>query len=134
MNAVAAGVTFVVSAGNDCVDAATQDPASYSEVITVSAIGDSDGKCGGLSTTWWTDSQGRTTHDDNFASFSNFGSVVDLAAPGISVETTNAYPSVSGSTVLFSGTSASSPHVAGLRHCTNLFFLARALQMLGVPL
>src|SRR4029078_1504811 len=87
--------------------------ASYPEVITVSAIGDSDGKCGGLSTTWWTDSQGRTTHNNNFASFSNFGTAVDLAAPGISVETTNAYPSVSGSTVFFSGTSASSPHVAG---------------------
>jgi len=109
INSVGAGLTHVVAAGNDRVDAATQDPASYPEVITVSAFGDFDGKCGALSTSWATDLQGRTTHDDNFASFSNFGSVIDLGAPGISVLTT----AIGGSTATFSGTSAASPHVAG---------------------
>ena len=44
---VAAGVTYVVSAGNDSVDAGGVTPASYPEVITVSAMADSDGVSGG---------------------------------------------------------------------------------------
>jgi subtilisin len=103
-NSVAAGVTYVVAAGNDNVDAASQIPASYSEVITVSAIADSDGKCGG---------QGPSTSygsDDTLATFSNYGSVVDLAAPGVSIFTTYKGGSYGSS---FSGTSASTPFVTG---------------------
>jgi subtilisin family serine protease len=48
---VAAGVTYVVAAGNDSVDAATVSPANYDEVITVSAMADFDGAPGGLGTT-----------------------------------------------------------------------------------
>ena len=56
---------------------------AFPEVITVSAIVDTDGKCGGKSST--STSAGK---DDTFASFSNYGSVVDLAAPGVLVKTT----------------------------------------------
>ena len=74
-NSVASGVTYVVAAGNAHVDAATV-PASFPEVITVSAIADFDGKCGGLSTKAY--SFGNVVNrDDTFASFSNYGSVVD---------------------------------------------------------
>ena len=102
-NSVAAGVTYVAAAGNEDQDAASQVPASYPEVITVSAIVDTDGKCGGLgfSTT--------AGNDDTLADFSNFGTVVDIAAPGVIVKTT----AMGGSTASFSGTSASTPHVTG---------------------
>ena len=73
-NSVATGVTYVASAGNDEEDAALQVPASYPEVIAVSAIVDTDGKCGGVG--------GSTSagNDDTFAEFSNFGSVVDIGS------------------------------------------------------
>lgn len=102
-NSVAAGVTYVVAAGNSASDVKDFDPASYTEVITVSAIADSDGKCGG---------QGTATNygaDDTFATFSNFGSGVDLAAPGVDIFST--YKGQGYATA--SGTSMASPHVAG---------------------
>ena len=109
INSVKAGVTYVASAGNAGVDAASTVPANFPEVITVSAIGDFDGKCGALSTMTLTFG-GKVNRDDNFASFSNYGSVVDLAAPGESIVTTQ-----KGSTYRsdFSGTSASAPYVTG---------------------
>jgi subtilisin len=103
INSVAAGVTYVVAAGNDAKDASSVIPASYPEVIAVSAIVDTDGKCGGI---------GKSTtagKDDNFASFSNYGSVVDMAAPGVLIKTTTK----GSSYTTFSGTSASTPHVTG---------------------
>ncbi|MBI2912158.1 MAG: S8 family peptidase [Chloroflexi bacterium] len=102
-NSVAAGVTYAVSAGNSSNDASNQSPARVPDVLTVSAIADSDGRCGGL---------GPATSygaDDTFATFSSFGSVVDLAAPGVNILSTykgSAYATGSG-------TSMSSPHVAG---------------------
>ena len=45
---VAAGTTYVAAAGNDHVDASATIPAAYAEVITVSALADSDGRAGGL--------------------------------------------------------------------------------------
>lgn len=98
-NAVNAGVTFAAAAGNEGTDAGSVVPASFPEVMAVSAISDKDGKCGGA--------EGGT--DDTLASFSNFGSVVDLAAPGVSVKTT----ARGGGTTYFTGTSASTPHVTG---------------------
>ena len=101
---VAAGVTYVVAAGNDAEDASLFAPASYNEVITVSAMTDFDGEPGG--TGGPTCSIG---HDDRFAFFSNFGPDVDLIAPGVCVLSTwrlGGYRSISG-------TSMSSPHVAG---------------------
>ncbi len=102
-NSVAAGVTYVVAAGNNAMDASTFSPANHPDVIAVSAIVDTDGKCGGLGS-----STGYGA-DDTFASFSNFGSVVDIAAPGVNIYSTWK----GGSYNTISGTSMASPHVAG---------------------
>jgi len=101
---VAAGVTYVVAAGNDGVDASTTAPAKYPEVMAVSAFCDSDGKSGGLGV-----SLGGCA-DDSFASFSNYGSVVAISAPGVD---TVSLAINGGTDDPQSGTSFSSPHVAG---------------------
>lgn len=87
-NLVSRGIVVVVSAGNDTTDACDQSPARVSEAITVAA----------------TDSY------DNRASFSNYGSCVDLFAPGVAV---SAMPR-SGFPAPASGTSLSAPMVAGV--------------------
>lgn len=104
-NSVAAGVTYVVAAGNKTIDSSRFIPAAYDEVITVSALDDSDGLPGGLD----------GGSDDTLASFSNFGADVDLAAPGVSIySTVPVLPGGTSSTYGFkSGTSMASPHVAG---------------------
>jgi subtilisin family serine protease len=58
-----AGVTVVVAAGNDAQSAANYSPASAPSAITVAA----------------------SDSTDRFASFSNFGSFVDIIAPGVSI-------------------------------------------------
>lgn len=98
-----ASVTYAVAAGNSDADSQLFSPANHPLVITVSAIADSDGQCGAL---------GAATSygaDDTFASFSNWGGPVDLAAPGVDILSTYK----EGGYATASGTSMASPHVAG---------------------
>lgn len=88
-NAVRAGITMVVAAGNESQDACNVSPAREDTAITV----------------------GATTSNDNRASFSNYGDCVDIMAPGQSI--TSAWASSNSSTNTISGTSMASPHVAG---------------------
>ncbi|MCU0623070.1 MAG: S8 family peptidase [Gemmatimonadaceae bacterium] len=89
-NAVAAGVTFVVAAGNSNRDACNFSPARAGTAITV----------------------GATTSSDARASYSNFGACLDLFGPGSSI--TSAWFTTSTATATISGTSMASPHVAGV--------------------
>ena len=85
---VASGVTVVVAAGNSNTDACTTSPARAAAAITV----------------------GSTTSADSRSSFSNFGTCLDLFAPGSNI--TSTVPG--GGTAVYSGTSMASPHVAGI--------------------
>jgi len=104
---VASGVTVVAAAANDSGNASLRVPASYDEVITVSALADTDGKPGGLGgnrcLSW-----GGYDQDDTFADFSNYGSDVDLIAPGKCIWST-----IPGGFAYMSGTSMAAPHVTG---------------------
>ena len=113
-NSTAAGVTYVIAAGNSNANFASSVPASYPEVLTVTAMTDSDGLGGALG--------GAPTcrsgeQDDRYASFSNYAnSSTDrnhtIAGPGTCIYSTW----VSGSTHTYntiSGTSMATPHVAG---------------------
>ncbi|HYH27411.1 MAG TPA: S8 family serine peptidase, partial [Actinomycetota bacterium] len=110
----AAGVTYVVAAGNSGWDfdyAPVPDlPAAYPEVLTVSAAADTDGAPGGLAGAPVCDPNQR---DDRAATFSNFaatsgGAAHLIAAPGSCI--TSTWPG--GGTETISGTSMASPHVA----------------------
>ena len=102
-NSIKAGITIVVAAGNESKNASAFTPANNPQVITVSAIADTDGKCG---------SNGPSTPyggDDMLASFSNFGEAVDISAPGVEIYSTFK----SNSYTKLTGTSMAAPHVAG---------------------
>ena len=88
--AVGKGVTVVVAAGNSNVDACNSSPAREPSAITV----------------------GATTNADARASYSNFGTCLDMFAPGSSI--TSAWNSTPTSYYTISGTSMASPHVAGV--------------------
>ncbi|HEV8371731.1 MAG TPA: S8 family serine peptidase [Actinomycetota bacterium] len=101
---VSAGVTYAVAAGNSAANANNFVPATYSEVITVSALADFNGQPGGGAAATC-----RADTDDTFANFSNFGADIDLIAPGVCILSS----APGGGLATFSGTSMASPHVAG---------------------
>ncbi|HKH12207.1 MAG TPA: S8 family peptidase [Rubrobacter sp.] len=86
----AAGVFYALAAGNEGADACTSSPARA-------------GTSSGVTTTAATDSANKE------ASFSNFGTCVDVWAPGVGILSTKN----GGGTTTFSGTSMASPHVGG---------------------
>ncbi len=88
-NAINSGVTFVVAAGNDNRNACNYSPARVNNAVTV----------------------GSTTSSDARSSFSNYGTCVDIFAPGSSI--TSAWYTSNNATNTISGTSMASPHVAG---------------------
>jgi subtilisin len=109
-HSVAAGVTYVVAAGNDTRDIKDVTPAAYHEVLTATAMADFDGRPGALSAT----PSGCPGSDDSFATFSNFATLATdrahtLAAPGVCVGST----SLNGGYEIGSGTSFASPLIAG---------------------
>jgi len=93
------GAVVVVAAGNANVDASTSSPANCAGVIAVAAVGRGGGK----------------------ASYSNYGSVVDVAAPGgdsgagiLSTLNSGTAGPASDSYAYYVGTSMATPHVAGV--------------------
>jgi len=103
-NSVAAGVVYTVAAGNFAKDASTFHPAAHPDVITVSALADFDGKGGGAAPHTC-----RVDEDDTLANFSNFGPLVEIAAPGVCIYSTW----MNGGYNTISGTSMASPQTAG---------------------
>jgi subtilisin len=99
-------VAFAVAAGNSDADANNYSPAAFDNVLTVSALADFNGLPGGGQL-----QPAATDQDDTLADFSNWGSAVDIAAPGVCILST--YPIEQGSYGTISGTSMASPHAAG---------------------
>jgi subtilisin len=104
--AVNKGVAFAVAAGNSDADAINYSPGGFDNVLSVSALADFDGAPGGLGSPTC-----RTDQDDTLADFSNWGSAIDVAAPGVCILST--YPLEQGEYGTISGTSMASPHAAG---------------------
>jgi hypothetical protein len=108
-SAVNAGVTVVAAAGNSAVDATEFVPASFPEVIAVSAHSDLDHIKNNYAGCDF-DLEAGYVCDDTMAEFSNWGTVVDVMAPGVRV-----YSTVNnGGWDLKSGTSMAAPHVTGV--------------------
>lgn len=113
-NSTAAGITYVVAAGNDGWDfdyAPTPDvPAAYPQVLTVSALADTDGRPGAAGGAPACQLDER---DDRYATFSNYaatsaGAAHTIAAPGTCIRSTW----LAGGHGTSSGTSMAAPHVA----------------------
>jgi subtilisin family serine protease len=88
-NSIADGVVYCVASGNNGGNASNYSPARVGEAITVAA----------------------SASNDSWASFSNYGSVVDIIAPGVSIKSD--WNSSDTATNTISGTSMATPHVAG---------------------
>jgi subtilisin family serine protease len=109
-NSIAAGVTYVVAAGNERANFSGSVPAAYNEVLTVTAMADFNGQPGGGAAATC-----RSDVDETAADFSNFTTIGSsdeshtIAGPGVCILST--WRGSSTNTV--SGTSIASPHVAG---------------------
>ena len=91
-NSIADGVTYAVAAGNSNANACIDSPASTPNAVTI----------------------GATASNDARAFFSNFGTCLDLFAPGVDITSTvNACDTCFEGGVFWSGTSMASPHAAG---------------------
>ncbi|MFJ6138663.1 S8 family peptidase [Kitasatospora sp. NPDC092286] len=88
-NSIASGLTYAVAAGNDGTDASQHSPARVPTALTV----------------------GATDQDDVRASFSNYGPLVDLFAPGVDIVSALSWVDVGGIGTTMSGTSMATPHV-----------------------
>ncbi|MFI7429439.1 S8 family peptidase [Micromonospora sp. NPDC049836] len=88
-NSISSGVTYGIAAGNSSANACNSSPARVASAITV----------------------GATTSTDARASYSNYGSCVDIFAPGSSI--TSAWRTSDTATNTISGTSMATPHVVG---------------------
>ena len=88
--AIASGVTFAIAAGNSNANACNSSPARVAQALTV----------------------GSTTNTDARSSFSNFGTCLDIFAPGTSI--TSAWSTSNTTTNTISGTSMATPHVTGV--------------------
>jgi YD repeat-containing protein len=88
-NSIGSGVTYAIAAGNSSTDACTQSPARVAAALTV----------------------GASDSTDHQASFSNFGTCVDLYGPGVGI--TSAWNTSDTATNTISGTSMATPHVTG---------------------
>jgi len=89
-NSINDGVTYAIAAGNSNANACNYSPARVGAALTV----------------------GATTTSDSRASYSNYGSCLDLFAPGSSI--TSTWNSSDTATNTISGTSMATPHVAGV--------------------
>lgn len=87
---ISVGINYVVSAGNDSVDACSKEPAYIPGVLTV----------------------GASDLENKMANFSNYGSCVDIFAPGVLIVSASYLDDIS--TLTYSGTSMSAPHVTGI--------------------
>jgi len=88
-NSISSGVTYALAAGNSNANACRTSPARVASAITV----------------------GATTNTDARSSFSNYGTCLDIFAPGSSI--TSAWSTSNTATNTISGTSMAAPHVAG---------------------
>jgi len=88
-NSISAGVSYSIAAGNSNANACNSSPARVASAVTV----------------------GATTSTDARSSFSNFGTCLDIFAPGSSI--TSAWSTGDTATNTISGTSMAAPHVAG---------------------
>lgn len=89
-NSINAGVTYAVASGNDNADACNSSPSRVANALTAAS----------------------STSTDARSSFSNWGSCIDLFAPGSSI--TSTWNTSSTATNTISGTSMASPHIAGV--------------------
>ena len=88
-NSIASGVTYALAAGNSNANACNSSPSRVTEALVV----------------------GSSTNTDARSSFSNYGTCLDLFAPGSNI--TSAWNTSNTATNTISGTSMAAPHVAG---------------------